>query len=70
MLPLFATKVAAGFPSPADDHVEKQLDVGLLSGDKVVVDRSKTPGVGDSSVLLMLMETRFLAEKAGFEPAV
>ncbi|SNX61161.1 DNA polymerase V [Nitrosomonas ureae] len=27
LLPLFATKVAAGFPSPADDHVEKRLDV-------------------------------------------
>ena len=27
LLPLFSTKVAAGFPSPADDHVEKQLDV-------------------------------------------
>ncbi len=25
-LPLFTTKVAAGFPSPADDHVEKRLD--------------------------------------------
>lgn len=25
-LPLFSTKVAAGFPSPADDHVEKRLD--------------------------------------------
>ncbi|HRB22100.1 MAG TPA: S24 family peptidase, partial [Nitrosomonas sp.] len=27
LLPLFSTKVAAGFPSPADDHVEKQLDI-------------------------------------------
>ena len=26
-LPLFSTKVAAGFPSPADDYVEKRLDV-------------------------------------------
>ncbi|MES2181106.1 MAG: translesion error-prone DNA polymerase V autoproteolytic subunit [Pseudomonadota bacterium] len=26
-LPLFSTKVAAGFPSPADDHVEKRLDL-------------------------------------------
>lgn len=25
-LPLFNTKVSAGFPSPADDHVEKRLD--------------------------------------------
>ena len=26
-LPLFSSKVAAGFPSPADDHVEKRLDI-------------------------------------------
>jgi DNA polymerase V len=26
-LPLFATRVAAGFPSPADDYVEGQLDL-------------------------------------------
>ena len=26
-LPLYSTKVAAGFPSPADDHVEKRLDL-------------------------------------------
>lgn len=26
-IPLFSTKVAAGFPSPADDYVEKSLDV-------------------------------------------
>jgi len=62
-LPLYSTKVAAGLPSPADDHVENTLDisefmidrkdstffitikgesmidVGLMPGDKVVVDR-------------------------------
>ncbi len=26
-LPLFSTKVAAGFPSPADDHLEASLDL-------------------------------------------
>ncbi|OGT39896.1 MAG: DNA polymerase V [Gammaproteobacteria bacterium RIFCSPHIGHO2_12_FULL_36_30] len=26
-LPLFSNKVAAGFPSPADDHIEVQLDL-------------------------------------------
>jgi DNA polymerase V len=70
-LPLYSSKVSAGFPSPAEEHVEKRLnpndflidqedatffvtiqgysmmDVGLLPGDKVVVDRSKTPNVGD-----------------------
>ena len=81
LLPLFATKVAAGFPSPADDHVEKRLDisefmidhaastffvtikgdsmidVGLLPGDKVVVDRSKTPAIGD--IVLAVVDREF-----------
>ena len=29
-LPLFGGKVAAGFPSPADDYVEKSLDLNEL----------------------------------------
>jgi DNA polymerase V len=29
-LPLFAGKVAAGFPSPADDYIEKTLDLNEL----------------------------------------
>ena len=81
LLPLFATKVAAGFPSPADNHVEKRLDVseflidhvastffvtikgdsmidvGLLPGDKVVVDRSKTPNTGD--IVLAVVDREF-----------
>mgnify|MGYP003433513146 FL=1 len=80
-LPLFSTKVAAGFPSPADDYVEKRLDVseflidhhdatffvtiqgqsmvdvGLLPGDKVVVDRSKTPRIGD--IVLAVVDQEF-----------
>ena len=70
-LPLYSSKVSAGFPSPAEEHVEKRLDpndflidqedatffvtiqgysmieVGLFPGDKGVVDRSKTPNIGD-----------------------
>lgn len=66
-LALYSSKVSAGFPSPAEDHVEKRLDsseflidqqdatffvtiqgqsmidVGLMPGDKAVVDRSKKP---------------------------
>ncbi len=80
-LPLFSTRVAAGFPSPADDYVEKRLDVseflidhhdatffvtiqgqsmvdvGLLPGDKVVVDRSKTPRMGD--IVLAVVDQEF-----------
>jgi DNA polymerase V len=29
-LPLFSGKVVAGFPSPADDYVEKNLDLNEL----------------------------------------
>ena len=29
-LPLFSGKVAAGFPSPADDYIEKSLDLNEL----------------------------------------
>jgi DNA polymerase V len=29
-LPLYSSKVAAGFPSPADDYVEKSLDLNEL----------------------------------------
>ncbi len=29
-LPLFASRVAAGFPSPADDYVESRLDLNEL----------------------------------------
>ncbi len=70
-LPLYSSKVSAGFPSPAEEYVEKRLDpndflidqedatflvkiqgysmmdVGLLPGDKALVDRSKTPNIGD-----------------------
>ncbi|UJP05710.1 MAG: translesion error-prone DNA polymerase V autoproteolytic subunit [Nitrosomonas sp.] len=80
-LPLFSSKVAAGIPSPADDYVEKRLDigeflidhaastffvtikgesmidVGLLPGDKVVVDRSRTPGIGD--IVLAVVDREF-----------
>ena len=30
MIPLFSGKVAAGFPSPADDYIEKTLDLNEL----------------------------------------
>ncbi len=30
LLPLFTSKVAAGFPSPADDYIERSLDLNEL----------------------------------------
>jgi len=80
-IPLFNSKVPAGFPSPADDHVEKRLDpteflidqadatffvtiqgesmidIGLMPGDKAVVDRSKIASVGD--VVLAVVDGDF-----------
>lgn len=80
-LPLFLSKVPAGFPSPAEEHVEKRLDpseflidqkdatffvtiqgysmidVGLLPGDKAVVDRAKIPSIGD--IVLAIVDNEF-----------
>jgi DNA polymerase V len=81
LLPLYSSKVSAGFPSPAEEHVEKRLDpseflidqkdstffvtiqgysmidVGLLPGDKAVVDRSKQPTIGD--IVLAVLDGEF-----------
>lgn len=80
-LPLYSSKVSAGFPSPAEDHVEKRLDpndylidqqdatffvtiqgqsmidLGLLPGDKAVVDRSKQASIGD--IVLAVLDGEF-----------
>lgn len=76
-LPLFNSKVPAGFPSPADDHVETRLnpneylidqedstffvtihgesmiDVGLMPGDKVIVDKARTAKTGNIIVAVV-----------------
>jgi DNA polymerase V len=86
-LPLFSSKVSAGFPSPAEEHVEKRLnpndflieqedatffvtiqgysmmDVGLLPGDKAVVDRSKNANVGD--IVLAVINGEFTIKTLG-----
>lgn len=86
-LPLFGSKVPAGFPSPADDHLEKRLDAneflidqqdatffatiqgesminaGLLSGDKVVVDRSKQAKVGN--IVMAVVDGEFTIKSLG-----
>lgn len=75
--PLFLSKVYAGFPSPADDHIEQRLDpnkylvdneistffytmegysmvdLGLLPGDKLTLDRSKDARVNDVVLALV-----------------
>ena len=80
-LPLYSSKVSAGLPSPAEEHVEKRLDpsaflidqidatffvtiqgysmmdVGLLPGDKAVVDRSRVAAIGD--IVLAVLDGEF-----------
>ena len=80
-LPLYSSKVSAGFPSPAEEHVEKRLDpseflidqkdatffvtiqgqsmidIGLLPGDKAVVDRSKQASIGN--IVLAVLDGEF-----------
>lgn len=89
-LPLFSSKVAAGFPSPADEHVEKRLDpndflidneeatffvtieghsmidVGLLPGDKAVVDRSKN--ARKNSIVLAVVDGEFTIKRLSKRP--
>lgn len=86
-LPLFNSKVPAGLPSPADEHIEKRLDpsdflideadstffvtiqgesmieAGLMSDDKAVVDRAKTPVVGD--IVLAMVNGEFTIKTLG-----
>lgn len=86
-LPLYSSKVSAGFPSPAEDHVETRLDpseflidqkdstffvtiqgysmidVGLLPGDKAVIDRSKDASVGD--IVLAIVNNEFTIKILG-----
>lgn len=80
-LPLYTAKVPAGFPSPADDHVEERIDptrylvdqvnstfyvtiqgesmleVGLLPGDKAVIDRDREAVLGD--IVLVALDGEF-----------
>jgi DNA polymerase V len=60
-LPLFGSKIAAGFPSPADDHVEKRLDLNehLIRHPEAtffvrVKGESMTgAGIGDGDILVV-----------------
>ena len=60
-LPLYSTKVVAGFPSPADDHVEKRLNPNnyLVENDsatffvRVKGDSMVDAGIFDKDVLVV-----------------
>ncbi|WP_029147036.1 LexA family transcriptional regulator [Methylophilus sp. 5] len=79
--PLFESKVPAGLPSPADDHVgsamdpneylinkadktffvtiqgESMIEVGLMPGDKAIVEKDKIAAVGD--IVLAMIDGEF-----------
>ncbi|TXI47192.1 LexA family transcriptional regulator [Methylophilus sp.] len=80
-LPLFESKVPAGLPSPADDHIgsamdpneylinkadktffvtiqgESMIEVGLMPGDKAIVEKDKVATVGD--IVLAMIDGEF-----------
>jgi len=86
-LPLYSSKVSAGYPSSAEEHIEKRLDpseflidkkeatffvtiqgysmidVGLLPGDKAVVDRAKQASVGN--IVLAVLDGEFTIKTLG-----
>lgn len=86
-LPLYGSKVPAGVPSAADDHVDRRLnpndfliddsdntffvtiqgysmiDVGLMPGDKAVVDRARVASVGD--IVLAMIDGEFTIKTLG-----
>lgn len=86
-IPLLLSKIAAGFPSPADDYVQAALspteylvsnksttffmsmqgdsllDIGILHGDILVIDRTHPPHPGD--IVVALVENEFLIRILG-----
>lgn len=60
-LPLYASGVSAGFPSPADDYIEKQLDLNehLISNPsatffvRVVGESMKDAGIHSGDILVV-----------------
>ncbi|MBF0216932.1 MAG: translesion error-prone DNA polymerase V autoproteolytic subunit [Candidatus Omnitrophica bacterium] len=60
-LPFYTDRISAGFPSPAEDHIEKKLDLNELvikhpSASyfvKVTGDSMKNSGINDGDVLVV-----------------
>ncbi|MDR3476443.1 MAG: translesion error-prone DNA polymerase V autoproteolytic subunit [Gammaproteobacteria bacterium] len=59
-LPLYASKVSAGFPSPADDYIEKHLDLNDLVKNpastffvKVAGHALKDAGIYENDILIV-----------------
>ena len=91
-LPLFTERCAAGFPSPAADYTESEVDlneycirrrhstyfvraignsmtdIGLYSGDLMVVDKAEKPRHGD--IVIAEMEGEFTVKRLLLTPAL
>lgn len=91
-LPLFTERCAAGFPSPAADYTESELDlneycirrrhstyfvraignsmtdIGLYSGDLMVVDKAEKPRHGD--IVIAEIEGEFTVKRLLLTPAL
>lgn len=90
LLPLFTERVSAGFPSPAQDYVEAELDlneycirrrsstyfvratgnsmtdIGLHSGDLLVVDKAEQPQHGD--IVIAEIDGEFTVKRLLLKP--
>ena len=84
-LPFYVSRVNAGFPSPAEDYIEKFLDlnehliekpaatffvrvngdsmkdIGIRSGDLLIIDRSKT--AKNNSIVLAVINGEFTVKR-------
>lgn len=91
-IPLFTERCAAGFPSPAADYTESELDlneycirrrhstyfvraignsmtdIGLYSGDLLVVDKAEKPQHGD--IVIAEIEGEFTVKLLLLPPAL
>jgi len=62
-LPFFTTRISAGFPSPADDHIDQKLDLNSLI--KHPADTFLVKVEGDSMVNAGIQDGDILVVKKG-----
>lgn len=92
MLPLFTERCPAGFPSPAEDYTEDELDLnaycirhpastffvraigdsmqdmGLQSGDLMIVDKAEKPQQGD--IVIAETDGEFTVKRLQLNPRI